>query len=174
MSKFRDGMIGPTVVLLSICFVITFALAGVFNITDPVIRQQEAEAADAARQTVLEAGDTFTKIEGVSLPEGVVDAYQADNGAGYVFTSKARGFDGLVTYVVGIDSDGKVVGITMFDHSETPGLGTKIGDPAYLEKYYGDVDPNEVDAITGATRTSESLKNALKQAHEAFAMTGGL
>lgn len=169
MVKFRDGMVGPTVILFTICFVIAFALAGVYNMTAPVIAAGEVAAADAARRGVLPEGDSFTKLE-AALPDGVTEAYQADNGTGFVFTSQAKGFDGAVTYVIGMDADGNITGINMFDHNETPGLGTKIGEPDYLERYYGDTDPDAVDAVTGATRTSNSLKNSLKQAKEAYGL----
>lgn len=168
MSKFRDGLVGPTVILFAICFVITFALAGVYNMTAPVIAAGEIASANEARKEVLETGDSFSEITGADLPEGVTAAFEADNGAGYVFTSEAKGFGGPVVYMVGIDSDGNVVGITMFSHGETPGLGTKIGEMEYLEKFYGSVDPQTVDAVSGATRTTNSLKNALVQAKEAY------
>lgn len=174
MKNFRDGLVGPTVILFVICFVITFALAGVYNLTAPVIAAGELEAANAARMEVLPEGEGFSLIEGPSLPEGVTEAYKADNGAGYVFTSAAKGFDGPVVYMIGIDADGAVVGIQMFSHNETPGLGTKVAEPEYLTQYLGDVDPNAVDAVSGATRTSESLKMSLTQALEAFETVKGV
>lgn len=167
MTKFRDGMLGPTVILFVICFVITFALAGVYNVTAPVIAQGEIDAANAMRRQVLPEGDQFTQID-AELPAGVSDAYKAENGAGFVFTSAAKGFGGAVVYMIGMDADGNVVGIENFSHGETPGLGTKIFDPDYLAHYLGDTDPSSVDAVTGATRTSNSLKNSLKQAIEAY------
>jgi electron transport complex protein RnfG len=160
-------MLGPTIILFGICLIITAALAAVYNLTEPVIAAGEIAAANDARKEVLADGDSFTELE-AALPEGVVDAYKADNGAGYVFTSQAKGFGGAVTWVIGMNADGGITGITLFDHNETPGLGTKAGETSYLESYYGDTDPDDVDAITGATRTSNSLKDSIKQAREAF------
>jgi len=167
MSKFRDGLFGPTIILFAICFLITMALAAVYNITEPVIAQGKITAADAGRKEVLKAGASFTKIE-VELPVGVTEAYRADNGSGYVFTSQARGYGGQVVYMIGTDVAGRVVGIKMLPHEETPGLGTKVGEEKYLEKYLDDVDPATVDAVSGATRTSNSLKNSLAQARDAY------
>lgn len=172
MSKFRDGMIGPTIILLSICLVITFALAGVYTATKDTIAMREIEAANDARMRVLTTGETFTEIA-VELPDGVTDAYRADNGTGYVFTSQAKGFGGEVVWVIGMDADGGVTGIDLFSHEETPGLGTKVGEADYLAKYLGDVDPSTVDAVTGATRTSNSLKNAVSQARAAYEIVKG-
>lgn len=172
MSKFRDGMIGPTVILLAICAVITFALAGVYNVTEPIIAAGEITKANEARAEVLPDADAFTEVN-ATLPEGVLEAFQADNGAGYVFKSEAKGFGGAVVYMIGMNAAGEVVGIQMFSHEETPGLGTKIGEAEYLGRYYGAVDPDSVDAVSGATRTSNSLKNSLKQANEAYQIVKG-
>lgn len=167
-AKFRDGLIGPTLILLTICAVITLALAGVYQMTEPVIAKGEIVAANDARAKVLASGDSFTMLDGIELPEGVSEVSRADNGTGFVIRSAANGYGGAVTYMIGIDSDGAVVGIQIFDHNETPGLGTKVGDQGYLDQYMGHTDPFAVDAVTGATRTSNSLKNALNQALAAY------
>ena len=167
MAKFRDGMLGPTVILFAICLVITFAMAGTYQATVSVIAQSEIDAANEVRQVVLPDAGTFTVIE-KALPNGIEQAFKADNGQGYVFRSVAKGFGGPVTYYIGIDQSGNFVGISMFDHSETPGLGSKVSNAEYLEGYYGGAEIDGVDAITGATITSTSLKNALRQALEAY------
>ena len=173
MGKFRDGMIGPTVILCSICLVITFALAGTYQVTLPVIEEAERVAAEDARKEVLGSADSFTQITGLELPEGVQEAYQADNGSGYVFKAGSKGFDGLVTFMVGVDAQGNYTGIKLFDHNETPGLGTKVGVKDYLEKYYGQKSPDAVDSITGATRTSTALKKTLSAVNEAYSLITG-
>lgn len=166
MSKLKD--IVPTIVLFLICALITLALAMVYRITEPIINQNEIDAANIARQEVLPQGDTFTKIENITLPDGVKEAYKADNGEGYVFTSSAQGFGGEVVYMVGMDMDNSITGIVMFSHSETPGLGTKVSNPEYLANYYGEVNPDDMDAITGATITSNSLKTSLNETIQAY------
>lgn len=171
MSKFRDGLLGPSVILVSICFVITLILAFTYQQTKPVIEQADIAAANAVREEVLPGSADFKEITGVTLPDGVFEAYKGSGG--YVFKSGAKGFDGIVTYMIGIDDNGEVVGINMFDHNETPGLGTKIADPSYMGKYYGNPNTNEIDAVTGATKTTNSLKNSLIQALEAFEIVKG-
>jgi len=171
-KQFRDGTTGPVVILLTVCVIITFALAAVYQVTEPVIRQGEIAAANKARALVLSGAESFTEIT-ASYPEGVAEVFKADNGTGYVIRAAGKGYGGPVTFMVGFYSDGKVAGITMFDHNETPGLGTKIGADAYLSKYLGDVDPDSVDVITGATISSGALKSALSLAREAFLIAKG-
>lgn len=171
MTKFRDSTLGPTVILFVICFVVTIALAFTYQTTKPVIEQAIIQQADEAREHVLHSDHGFTQITGIELPEGVTEAYKGDDG--YVFKSGAKGFSGIVTYVIGISNEGEVVGIEMFESNETPGLGTKVAEHEYLEQYFGTVDPDTVDSITGVTRTTESLRNSLKQAKEAFELVKG-
>ena len=170
LRDFRDGLVGPTLILFVICLVITVALSVVYNITDSVIAEGERQAAQEARQAVLPAADSFTEIDPSHLPDGVTAAFKADNGTGYVFTSQADGFGGPVVYMIGMDAQGAVTGIEVFSHEETPGLGTKVTAADYLGRYLGNVDPDSVDAISGATRTTNSLKTALRQAREAYEM----
>lgn len=172
MSRFKDSAFGPTVILAVICLTITLALAVVYNLTAPVIAVGELEAANEARMQVLPEADSFTQAQ-AELPEGVTEAFKADNGAGYVFTSQYKGFGGDVVYMIGMDAQGAIVGIQMFSHEETPGLGSKIGEAEYLAKYYGNADPMSVDAVTGATITSNSLKHSLIQAIAAYEIVKG-
>lgn len=172
-AKFRDGDIGPVIILLAICTVIALALAAVFTVTDPVIKAGEIAAANEVRSDVLPGSDTFTKVEG-SFPEGVPEVYRADNGSGYVIRSVANGYGGAVTFMIGMDASGNVTGINLFAHNETPGLGTKVDNSDYLSQYLGDTEPDSVDAITGATRTSNALKAAMRQAKEAYTIAEGV
>jgi electron transport complex protein RnfG len=171
MSKFRDGLIGPTVILFAICFVMTLLLAFTYQTTKPLIDAISIQTANETRAAVLPGAASFEEITDISLPEGVTAAYKADNG--YVFTSGAKGFSGVVTYMIGITNEGEIAGINMFDHDETPGLGTKVAAPEYLAQYGGSASPDDIAAISGATRTSNSLKNSLKQAKAAFELVKG-
>ena len=51
--------IQPVVVLVAICLVMTFALAYVNSITAPMIAENSAKAADAARSELLPAATSF-------------------------------------------------------------------------------------------------------------------
>jgi electron transport complex protein RnfG len=166
-------MVGPVVILLAICVIITFALAAVYQMTEPAIRQGEIDAANEARALVLAGAESFTEIT-APYPDGVGEVFKADNGIGYVIRAVGSGFGGPATFMIGVDTDGNVVGIMLFDHNETPGLGSKIAGKAYLGKYIGGVDPDSVDSITGATISSAALKEALHLAREAYAIAKGM
>ncbi len=179
--SFKDSMAGPTVVLLIICLVISAALACTYQVTAPQIEKINKEMADASRLEVLPDADSFTAVEG-DLPEGISEYYIADNGSGAVATAQNKSFGGTITVMVGFDSDGKITGVKVTDHADTPGLGTKAHDADYLSQYNGmdktdEADnikkDSQVDEVTGATVSSNAVYGCVNYAITAFGEIGG-
>jgi len=170
MSKSSKELITPIIMLGCICLVASFLLAGVFQITNPVILENAAKTASAARTKVLPEGDSFTDMGATFTDKQIVDCYKADNGAGYVITTKVKGMEAGLKVMVGIDSQGKVTGLSVLEHSETKGIGTKVLDQAYLdEKAIGLTSNDAFDGITGATYTSKGIQKVLDAAFAAYA-----
>ena len=169
MSKFRDGFIGPAVILAAIAFVTTFLLAMTYNLTLPTVQAQEALAEAQAKEEVLPGA---TEFEDVTLGEdsnsAVQAAYRATDGSGYVFRVATPGYGGPVTFMVGVNAEGTFSGVGILSHEETPGLGAKIDNEEYLSQYVGANDPYSVDSITGASVSSNALKTALRYAMESW------
>ena len=177
----KNSKIFPSLVLVIICLVVTLALAGTYSVANPIILENQAKAADEARMTVLPEGDAFTAYDG-TLVDGVLDCYMADNGAGMAITANYKGFGGAVKVMVGIDADGNITGATVTEHAETPGLGTKAMTPEYLAQYQGvgeivgghiNNDAN-IDAISGATITSNAVYCSIEAALNQFKECGGV
>jgi len=94
---------------------------------------------------------------------------------------------GTVTGVIGITPDlGQVVGLEVISQVETPGLGGRISEPWWKDQFRGeklnggridvaagsgrgDKDPSngKVDAVTGATLTSNAMEEMINQALKA-------
>jgi len=82
---------------------------------------------------------------------------------------------------VGIDNKGKLIGIKILSHTETPGLGAKAAEPAFSDQFeQKNVDSvvitktkpaaeNEVQAISGATITSRAVADGVNTALEYWA-----
>ena len=112
--------------------------------------------------------DSVVKIvkntdKGTFLFEVVTDGYSADG----------------IDVVIGMTEDGKVSGIAVVALGETPGLGTKINDTAFFDKFKGISDSvvisknppktdNEIQAVTGATYSSKGLASAVNTAISAY------
>ena len=178
--------IQPTIVLVAICLVITFALAYVNSVTAPIIADNTAKAADAARAELLPAAESFEKYEGelvevVKDKVYVEDCYVAE-GVGMVVTVKTASFGGLLTEMIGIDSQGAITGVKVTAHNDTKGLGTKAHDTAYLAQYKGMAElanaenikgDSAVSFISGATISSNGVYQGVCAALKQFEAVGG-
>lgn len=179
-NSFKENF-SPIIVLVVICLVTTLALAGTYSVANPKIIENQKAAADEARVLVLPEGDSFTQYDG-KLVDGVIDCYMADNGAGMTVTAGAGGYGGTVEVMIGIDPNGAITGVTVTNHSETPGLGTKAMTEEYLSQYNGVSEvagddirkDSNIDAISGATLTSDAVYVAVGAALDQFKECGGV
>lgn len=95
---------------------------------------------------------------------------------GVGFEVAGEGYGGKILMVVGVDTSGHVSGVHVVKHSETPGLGTKIDEKGFRERFKGKSlagskllegdlavkkDGGDVDAITGATISSRGVTAAV-------------
>ena len=151
--------------LTAICTVVAILMAGVNAFTAPIIAENERIATEQAMQTVLPGGEEFKSVTvGSDLPKSVREVYSDKNG-GYVFKLKTAGYAAGLVLMVGIRPDGSVAGATVIASGETLGAENSYGNrltDATLESLDG------VDTVSGATRTTEAYKNAVKDALIAF------
>ena len=166
----------PIVVLCAICIVVTAALAATNAATAPVIEAATAEAQRQARMELLPDADDFSEVTGIEV-ENVSDIYTANNGAGVVITSTAKGYGGTMTVMTAFTPDGTIRQLKVTDNQETKGIGSNVASSAsYWEKYAGLsaekalVLKTDVDAYSGATISSRALNNAVNAAIEAYNM----
>ena len=168
--------------LLAICAVVSGLLAGVNAITKDRIAAIKAEKTAKAVSAVLENGASAVEIpyDAESNPM-VTKVYK--NEIGYAVQVSPAGFDGPITMMVGI-VDGKVTGISVISHTETPGLGAVAGaDSAKGEAFRGqflglvsgivvDGEENSIDSMSGATITSKAVTAGVNAALEFVANLG--
>lgn len=170
MKKSFNEIIKPVLVLVCICLVVTALLAYINSVTSPIIAKAEEEKTRQAMTEVLSEADSFEKLEIENLPERVTEAYSATNGAGYVFMLTTKGYGGDMKLICGMDADGVIEQCKTLLHAETSGLGSKTAEDPYRNQYCGkSADTlSEVDAITGATISSNAYKNAIEDAFKAY------
>lgn len=108
------------------------------------------------------------------------DVLSVKNGgsiAGYVIAATSpSGYGGDVQIAVGITSDGKLTGFDVISHSETAGLGSKCAEPDFTSQFTGKTAAvleytktgasadNEIDAVSGATITTNAVTEAVNAA----------
>ena len=169
-------------ILLAITSVVAAVLAGVNSVTAPAIAQLNAQKTQAAIEAVLPGGYD-EEVAGFSDATNLVSkVYKGANG--YALEVTPGGFDNTITMMVGIDNEGKVLGISIVSHTETAGLGavaaanTSAGE-AFRGQFVGtsgsvavSKDGGTLDAITGATITSRAVCAGVNAALDCVAGLG--
>lgn len=164
----------PALILFLICLITTALLAGTNLLTKNVIEKQKEESVQQSRRLVLPTADTFEKSEKSSL---CYVGKKGDSVAGYVFTTKAASYGGDLEVMTGIDSEGKVTGVTILSISDTPGLGMNAQKESFRDQYLkkapengfevvkgGKAADGQINAMTGATITSRAVTSAVNEA----------
>lgn len=126
---------------------------------------------------VLNASGELAGFGGVAV-ESVLEG-KDESGAvvGHVINSLSNdSYGGAVKISVGFDANGAITGVGIREINDTPGLGLKAKDADFRDQYIGkNADSlavtkmgasaeNEIDAISGATVTSNAVTNAVNAA----------
>lgn len=170
-------------ILFVICAVASLMLSLTNNITAPVIEQRNIQANNESRQQVLQVAEEFSEVKDVK-GDLIEEVYQGTKGGevvGYTIKTTPKGYGGKVEVMVGISNDGKISGVKIGNHSETPGLGSKSADPSFKDQYNGKgtktplnvvkgnaSNENDIVAISGATITSKAVTAGVNAAMDVY------
>lgn len=165
----------PTIALFVICLVATTLLAFANMVTAPLIEELAVQTEIDARKKVLSKAETFEEKKLGDI-EYVVGLDKDGKEIGMVFTKTAKSYGGEIIVMTGIDSEGKVAGVEILQINDTPGLGMNAEKPEFRNKFIGlndiitvkknsaDAKNNEIDAISGATISSQAVTDAVNAA----------
>lgn len=159
-------------VFVCICSVITVLLAATNYITAPIIAENQNAAANAALLEVMPDGKGFEMVDltDISLPATVTEVHKENSGLGYVVKLTTAGYGTDFVIMCGVNSDGIVTGAVCLSSNETLSKEKTYGE-GFKDKDAAGVDA--VDIISGATKTTEAYKNAVKDALNAAIILGG-
>lgn len=172
-------------------------LAGVYEITKEPIRMQgvlkqqrackdvfasatsfdeKSELILLAQEEVNKDGFTMEIIDNVLLAKD-----EQNKTLGYVFQiTEKDGYGGDIVFMVGIQNDGTVNGISILSIDETPGLGMNAKEDTFKSQFNnkkvnlftytktGSTSSSEIDAISGATVTTKAIVNGVNASISAF------
>lgn len=193
MLKEKEGMV-PALILTLICVITTLLLAFTNNLTKDKIAVAEEKAAMDQMKALLPQAEEFTpmaedkKTQLLDFanvkPEDVLafnEAKASGQTVGYVLTVQTKGYGGQVPIMVGIDSNTNTInGVAILTNEETPGLGKKVENKAFTDQFKGKAadkaftlkeakgSQQKLDAVTGATISSNSVLNSLNKIVKIF------
>lgn len=172
MANNLKAYLRVALVLLSISAVIALLLAVVNAATVDIIIENERAATQAAIDEIFPNASAYDELdESFSLPVTAVWRIKNNDGSfGYCIFATVQGFKAEVSYIVGTDAQGVIIGVRVTSNSETAGLGSKIAEIPYLDNYIGKSGKltlkRDVDAVAGATISSRALLDGINSALE--------
>ena len=190
MKKLESTLLKMVVVLVTVAVITSGLLAWINHITEEPIRMQDElalangikEVMGTDQLTVTSDEEVNKEFEGKQLSFVVhKTADKQGKFLGAAVESTTMGFGGELKVLVGFDAEGKVLGYTILQASETPGLGAKadkwfqadgkgsiIGKTA-AQPLTVNKDGGDIDAITASTITSRAFLKAVNQAYVVYA-----
>ena len=193
MKKLESSLQNMTLVLTSVAVIMGGILAYVNHLTEGPINEQKAKALADGIKSVMGVSDITVattdtvRQQDAKGKEMVYVIYQTKDAQGQdlgaAVESTSGGFGGDLKVLVGFDPEGKILGYTLLEHAETPGLGAKA-DKWFQKGEKGDIigkdpvepltvskDGGQVDAITASTITSRAFLFAVISAYNAYKAT---
>jgi len=172
-----------TVKLGLILLIISAVAGGLLALTNSVtykkIAMAEELANEQAKQRLLGEAESFVTLDDSKLKDiassdsNIIEISEGyDSGSnliGYVFKATTKGFGGDIQFMLGISTDGKITGIEILGHEESPGLGANIEKDYFKDSFVGKnakgeltsskepAKDNEIQALTSATITTNAM-----------------
>ena len=140
-------------------FVFDQAIQDQVAVSKETIKEQKPEYGNVAVSVALKAVDASGSVIGHIITASSDDSY-----------------GGTVKVSVGITNEGQITGVELLEISDTPGLGMKATEPAFKDQYKdksveeftvtktGSTSDSEINAISGATITSNAVTHAVDAA----------
>ena len=194
MKKLQSTLPNMVVVLTAVAVISGAVLASVNHATEAPIKAQGEKALAEGIKNVMATEDLQVAWEDTirldinGKEQAFVVHHVNDaqgNALGAAVESTTMGFGGDLKVLVGFSGDDKILGYTVLQHAETPGLGAKAatwfqkdGKGSIIGKTPKDGDlhvskddksGNAVDAITASTITSRAFLKAINQAYAVYA-----
>lgn len=186
MEKLKSNLTNMVGVLTGVALICGGLLAYVNKATEEPRKIAAQNALKAGIEQVMcgkcdvQKVDTVTRnVDGKDLKYIV---YNTNKGTA-VQSTDPNGFGGNLTILVGFNETGNILGYTVLETTETPGLGAKadkwfqgdggqganiIGKNPSEGNFTVSKDGGDIDAITASTITSRSFLRAVVQAYNTF------
>lgn len=148
------------------------------------VESANKEKIESAKKELFPDAESFEVMELDDASEGVIEAHKGLNGEevlGYIIETGTEGYGGNIEIMTGISLEGKITGVKVINHKETPGVGDKAITSEFQAQYEGKKadseivsvksspsNDNEIQAVTGATVTSDAITKGVNVARELF------
>ena len=207
-KSLKERIPRPVIVLAVITLIAGFALSGIYTLTKDRIAEQKRLARIASYQKVCAEAVSFEEDEKAAAAIAALDGAVYGSGygrsyinsavvgtaadgstAGYVLSvTSLDGYDGNITFSLGLTPEGAVRSIEFTELHETPGMGMRCADPDFKDQFNGKLvdsfilnkagnalSEEQIDTVSGASTSSQAVVNAVNAGLDFFntVMKGG-
>ncbi len=157
-----------TIFLAVVAALATGLLAAVNQMTAPVIAANDASAQTAELEQLYPDATNFEMLEFTPDENGLVkEAYAVDDTA-HVFKVESKGYEDIISFLIGYDNDGSNSKFAILQNSETPGFGQRLSEDAYIDSMQGKTTGDAAEVVSGATSSSNAVVNGVNAAVSVF------
>jgi len=168
-------MTGKDIIKITLNLVVIYLIGGlilavVYAKTSPIMFKKAALEKEVALKKLIPDADAIEKLGDWYIHDKHSEYFVArKNNAviGYVIQSFGKGYSSYIDTLIAVDTDFKVIKISILGHAETPGLGDEIEADTFKNQLAGKdaehlkiVQTETVDyvqAISGATISSRAV-----------------
>ena len=162
-SKAKQAL--PILVLTVVVLIAVSVLSFTHDITKDAIAEQK----DNKVKNMLE--EMFPSIDNYKYGNDLYTVYSQDDIIGYAFLASGQGYGGEIEILVGLENENAIKSIIIISQTETPGIGARIADESFTNQFTNisldDIalsrDGGSIDALTGATISSNATVNAVRE-----------
>ena len=151
-----DSTVKPVVVLSVIALVVSFLLALVNSFTAPIIDANQKAATLAAYVDVMPTVSDAKTLEEVTgyTTENVTGVVKAEDGS-IAIKAEEKGFDGgILSVIMGFDTNGTVTGIWVDASTQTKGIGSNVATDTFLAQLTAWTAPRISPSVRALTHTA--------------------
>ena len=194
----KNKIVKDTLALTVITLISGLLLGVVNDITAGPIASQQAKEKEEAYKAVFAEAASFEVVtsgedadlesyldengyKAQSIDEVMLAKDDAGNELGYAFSvTTSEGYGGDIQFAMGIQDDGTLNGISILSIGETAGLGMRANTDAFKDQFKdkkvdkfeytktGATADNQIDALSGATITTNAMTNGVNAGLCAF------
>lgn len=184
MNVNKQSLVYTVIFTFSMAFIFVLLLSFAHQSTVELVEQNRDIARQRSILTAMDISfsddddvrEKFADVEQVERNGVNLFRTETDDGVVYAKEFVGAGLWGAISGVLAVNDDiDRTIGLEIVDNNETPGLGGRITEAWFKEQLRGqkivdgtvsvgspgegdtDKDDGEIDAITGATRTSERM-----------------
>lgn len=170
--RFARDIVKPVVVLTLIALAVGAALAFAYRLTALEGGEgPDMALIDTAGKEAMPKADGFEPAEKPEQENFYL--FRAKNGAGLLVQGETIGYNTAapIRFVVGFEPDGTITGVHILSQEETPGLGSLVAEDSFTDQFAGingEVSAENIDALAGATYTTNGICEGINKARTVF------